>query len=376
MTPDSDHDRSMLERAARYALRSHGTAEPNPTVGCIVADEAGAIAGSGRTGPPGGPHAEIAALANAGGRAARGTMWVTLEPCNHHGRTPPCVDAVIAAGIARVVVGRRDRHAVAAGGLERLRAAGIEVEVREDVPAVRRLHAPFERAVLQTRPWLTAKWAESAAGDLIVPPGRDRRISGDRSHRMVHRERGRCDAILTGIGTILADDPRLDPRNRRSRRIPERIVLDPAFDIPTDARILGEGAGRVVIAAHPTALERRDADRRSLEDRGVAFIALTGDPVESGWPNGLSQELLADLLERLHRDRAVSHVLTEAGPGLLDLLFEADLVDAALVFTAPVEFSGAGAGTRPRRHLGAERFERVWRGDRGEDRVAWWQRSG
>ena len=373
-----DADRAMLEAAARIALRAHGEAEPNPTVGCIVHDREGRRAGAGRTRAPGGPHAEVVALAAAGDRARGGTMWVTLEPCNHHGRTPPCVDAILDAGVARVVVGRRDRHALAAGGLDRLRAAGVVVDVHEDVAAVQRLHAPFDRAILDGLPWVTAKWAETRRGDLVAPPGHDRRISGAASHRLVHRERGRCDAILTGVGTIIADDPRLDPRGPRPRRVPRRVVVDPAFDVPVDARLFHEGRGDVTIAAHATALARRAADQETLRSRGVTFLPLEGASVASGWPDGLPAGLLETVLRRLHRDHAVSHVLTEAGPGLLDALFGANLVDGALVFTAAFDFpgdpDGASARTAPRRHVEAGPFESVWRGRRGDDLVTWWHR--
>ena len=305
-------------------------------------------------------------------------MWVTLEPCNHHGRTPPCVDAILAAGIARVVVGRRDRNAIAAGGLERLRAAGVVVDVREDVVAVRRLHAPFDRAVHDDLPWVTAKWAETSAGRLVAPTGRDRRISGAASHRLVHRERGRCDAILTGVGTVVADDPRLDARSPRPRRIPMRVVIDPAFDVPRTAKLFDEGTGPVMIAAQTDALERRSTDRDRLEARGVTFLPLEGAAVESGWPSGLPAGLLLDVLRRLRRDHAATNVLTEAGPGLLDALFDSNLVDAALVFTANFDFpaeSPDGASTpRPRRRLENGPYEPIWEGRRGEDRVRWWQR--
>ncbi len=369
----------MLERAARIALRAHGEAEPNPTVGCIVADRDGVWAGSGRTSAPGGPHAEVSALAAAGERARGGTMWVTLEPCNHHGRTPPCVDAILAAGISRVVVGHRDRNAIAAGGLERLRESGVVVDVREDVVAVRRLHAPFDRAVHDDLPWVTAKWAETRAGRLVAPTGHDRRISGAASHRLVHRERGRCDAILTGVGTVVADDPRLDARSPRPRRMPIRVVIDPAFDVPRAARLFGEGAGPVMIAAQADSLERRPVDRERLERQGATFLTLDGPPVESGWPSGLPAGLLLDVLRRLRRDHAATNILTEAGPGLLEALFDSNLVDAALVFTAdfdfPAESTERASTSTPRRHLENGGYEPIWEGLRGEDRVRWWQRK-
>ena len=226
MSTSDELDRSRLEHAARLALRGHGEAEPNPSVGCVIADASGRVVSEGRTDRVGGPHAEVVALRGAGKAARGGTAWVTLEPCNHHGRTPPCVDAMIDAGVARIVIGTRDPNPVAAGGLDRLRAAGIEVVLRDDVDSVRRLHASFRHRIGTGRPWVVAKWAETADGDLVAPPGRPRTISSRASHRLVHRERGRVDAILTGIGTVLADDPRLDARVRRPRRRPIRVVVD------------------------------------------------------------------------------------------------------------------------------------------------------
>lgn len=369
MNPEADLDRDRLEQAARLALRGHGEAEPNPSVGCVIADADGRVVAAGRTEICGGPHAEVVALRAAGDAARGGTAWVTLEPCNHHGRTPPCVDALIDAGVARVVVGTRDPNPVAAGGLDRLRAAGIEVTLREDVEAVRRLHRPFTTRIATGRPWLVAKWAETADGDLIAPPGRAPTISSPASHRLVHRERGRVDAILTGIGTVLADDPRLDARVRRPRRTPCRVVVDPDLALPPTARLFSIDAGPVIVAAAADRLDTNDAARTALADRGATFLPLP--TVEGRRPDAAA---LRHLLERLARDHDVATVLTEAGPGLLGALFDADLVDAALVFTAPHRFDARTTTRPPRDRLDPARFDLVWKGDRGGDQVRWWQR--
>ncbi|MCP4937586.1 MAG: bifunctional diaminohydroxyphosphoribosylaminopyrimidine deaminase/5-amino-6-(5-phosphoribosylamino)uracil reductase RibD, partial [Phycisphaeraceae bacterium] len=273
MTVDArDHDRSMLERAVRTALRGHGEAEPNPSVGCVIADAAGRVVGEGRTTRPGGPHGEIVALRQAGTAARGGVAWTTLEPCNHHGRTPPCVDALIEAGIARLVVGSVETNEVASGGIARLRDAGIEVEIRSDVDAVRRLHAGFHRRVSTGRPWVVAKWAETFDGALATPPGVSPWISGRRALRMVHRERGRVDAILTGIGTVIADDPRLDARDVRRRRTAKRIVIDPDLQFPADAAMLRTPGGEVVIACRPEAATSNPDAVRGLEAAGARII--------------------------------------------------------------------------------------------------------
>lgn len=368
MTPAKDLDRRRLEHAARLALRGHGEAEPNPSVGCVIADATGRVIGEGRTDRCGGPHAEVVALTAAGEAARGGTAWVTLEPCNHHGRTPPCVDAMLRAGVARIVVGTRDPNPVAAGGLDRLRAAGIEVDLRDDLPQVRRLHRPFLRRLETGRPWVVAKWAETADGDLVAPPGRPRAISSPRSHRFVHRERGRVDAILTGIGTVLADDPRLDARSRRPRRTPIRVVVDPTLATPPDARLFTVETSPILIAAD----ERRTtgtAEADALREQGAVLLPLPASDTRLPDPR-----TLAALLETLARDHGVCTVLTECGPGLLGSLFDGDLVDAALVFTAPHRFDTRTTPEPPRDRLDPARFEIAWEGDRDGDQVRWWHR--
>ena len=159
--------------------------------------------------------------------------------------------------------------------------------------------------------------------------------------------------------------------------MPIRVVIDPAFDVPRTARLFDEGAGPVMIAAQADSLERRSADRDLLETRGATFLPLDGAAVESGWPSGLPAGLLTEVLRRLRRDHAVTHILTEAGPGLLDALFDSNLVDAALVFTAnfdfPAESTDRGSTSTPRRHLENGPYRPIWEGCRGEDRVRWWQ---
>ncbi|MAC19720.1 MAG: riboflavin biosynthesis protein RibD [Phycisphaerae bacterium] len=374
-------DRDLLSRAARLALRGHGHAEPNPSVGCIIADRNGRIAGRGRTQRPGGPHAEVMALRQAGDDARGGTAWVTLEPCNHHGRTPPCVEALLAAGIARIVVGTVDPNPLAAGGIARLRAAGVEVVVIDDVPAVRRLHASFLHRINASRPWIIAKWAETADGDLIAPPGLPPTISSPASHRMVHRERGRVDAILTGIGTVLADDPRLDARVSRARRNPRRVVLDPDLELPPTARMLQASDGGPVMAiTDEKAISRHPERADALRGLGVEILTIPwAAPASSDAPSRFARRLTAEgcrhLFEALARDHEVATILTEAGPGVLHGLFDHQLIDAALVFTSTERFEpSTGAPPHPRDRLDHRRFEIVWQGVRGGDAVAWWQR--
>ncbi|MDG2022029.1 MAG: bifunctional diaminohydroxyphosphoribosylaminopyrimidine deaminase/5-amino-6-(5-phosphoribosylamino)uracil reductase RibD [Phycisphaerales bacterium] len=377
-----DHDLMMLERAARRALRGHGEAEPNPSVGCVIADANGRVVGEGRTRHPGGPHAEIEAIRAAADAARGGTAWVTLEPCNHHGKTPPCVDAIIAAGIARVVVGSPESNEFASGGMARLREAGIEVVLRPDVDSVRRLHASFHGRVSTGLPWVIAKWAETHDGALSTPPGASPWISGPRSIRLVHRERGRSDAILTGIGTILADDPRLDARQVRRRRTPMRVIVDPDLDTPPTALILKTKEGPVLIACRDDDDDEHRARSERLTAAGATILPIE-DPRTTDTRGSDSRNLrgrfsagrLRSLLHRLAEDHDVATVLTECGAGLLQSLFEANLIDAALVFTAPeTGVEAKPAAPRPRDLLQLASFETIWSGLRGDDRVVWSQR--
>ena len=372
------NDRARLEQAARAALRAHGDAEPNPTVGCVIEDAEGRFVAIGRTARCGGPHAEVVALRAAGDRARGGTAWVTLEPCNHHGRTPPCVDALIEAGVRRVVVGAIDPNPAAAGGIERLRRAGVLVDVVDDVPAVRRLHAPFATRVGERRPWVVAKWAETRDGDLVAPAGRSPTISGRRSHGMVHRERGRVDAILTGIGTVIADDPRLDARSRRPRRHPHRVVVDPDLEMPESPRLAAIERGRSIVVFDRDVADRMPDRVDRIVSRGFVPMA-----VDLGRGSGDDRSFSAiprdgwlRLLQDLKRHHDVSTVMTEAGPGLLRALLPSGLVDAALVFTAPLGFEPrTGRTPTPRDLLVDAGLHLAWTGRREEDRVEWWSRA-
>ena len=239
MTVDrDDRDAELLRLAVRLALRGHGLVEPNPMVGCVVLDASGRIAGLGHHRRVGGPHAEIEALAAAGERARGGSLLVTLEPCNHQGRTGPCTEAILDSGIARMVYGEPDPNPVAGGGARRLADAGLEVVKRDDLEEVRRLNRPFMHRIRTGRPWVVAKWAQTLDGKITGGAGDGRWISSGLSRRLVHRERGCCDAILTGIGTVLVDDPLLNVRDVPSRRTPLRVVVDARLQIPLSSKLV------------------------------------------------------------------------------------------------------------------------------------------
>lgn len=320
-----------MRRALELARRGLGDVEPNPAVGAVVA-AAGRIVGEGWHARFGGPHAEVGALAEAGPAARGATLYVTLEPCCHHGKTPPCTDAIIAAGIARVVVAAGDPHpAVAGGGIARLRAAGIEVEVGLLEAEAIRLTAPFRTLVTTGRPWVIAKWATSLDGRLAGPPGADRWLSSVASRALVHELRGRVDAIVVGIGTALADDPLLTVRPDGAAvppRRPLRVVLDRAARLPLRSRlVLTAREVPVLVAVGPDA----PADR-------VAALRAAGCDVFVS-----TAETRADRFDTLLLElgaRRLTNVLVEGGAAVLAECFRAGAVDEAWAFVTPTVLGG------------------------------------
>jgi diaminohydroxyphosphoribosylaminopyrimidine deaminase/5-amino-6-(5-phosphoribosylamino)uracil reductase len=299
MTP---FEAAMARAAAASALVA-GTTSPNPPVGCVVLDAAGQVVGVGATRPPGGPHAEVVALREAGERARGGTAVVTLEPCAHRGRTPPCTDALLAAGVARVVHAVSDPNPVAAGGGDVLRAAGVEVVSGVLAEQVGRgpLRAWLHFAVTG-RPHVTWKYAASLDGRAAAADGTSRWISSAPSRAQVHDLRTSVDAIVAGTGTVVADDPRLTARDATGTLLPRqplRVVVG-VRDLPVTAAVLDDSAETVHLRTH--------------------------DP----------DEVLARLAER-----GVVDVLLEGGPGLAGAFVRAGRVDRVLAYVAPV-LLGAG----------------------------------
>lgn len=222
----------VMRRALELARQGEGYVEPNPMVGAVIVDDYLQCLGEGFHRQFGGPHAEVNALREAGARAQGATLYVTLEPCNHHGKTPPCVDAVLQAGLRRVVVGMPDPFAKVNGaGIARLREHGVAVEVGLLEAEVRRLNAPFRKLVETGIPWVHAKWAMTLDGKIAARTGHSQWISGAASRAVVHRLRGRMDAIVIGIGTALADDPLLTARPA-GPRVATRVVLDSTARLP------------------------------------------------------------------------------------------------------------------------------------------------
>ena len=316
-----------LKLAAMLALRGHGSVEPNPMVGCVIVTSPGEVVGWGYHRKLGGPHAEREALERAGGKARGSTMYVTLEPCNHTGRTPPCTEAIIAAGIKRVVFAQQDPHALARGGGERLRAAGIEA-VHAPSEFAQRVSAPFVHRIATGLPFVIAKWAQTLDGRVGTRTGESRWISSERSRRMVHRERGRVDAILSGTGTVHRDDPMLTVRHGRKRRIPRRIVLDRQLEISLDSRLLASAREApltlVCTEAAAAAAPQRIAE---LRERGAEVLpfAAAGNKLE-----------LDGLLRELSSRYDITNLLVEAGPRLLAPLIRDRLVNLLWIFVAPI----------------------------------------
>ncbi len=318
-------DRDYLRSAARLALRGHGRAEPNPLVGCVIAQRDGKVVGWGYHERCGGPHAEVHALRRAGAAAQGATAYVTLEPCNHTGRTGPCTKALIDAGIARVVIAREDPHPAASGGAARLRQAGVVVDVVDTCPEAIAVSDPFVYRQRTGLPWVIAKWAQTIDGRVATRSGQSQWISSEASRRMVHRERGRVDAILTGIGTVLQDDPLLTARGVRIRKRARRIVVDPLLKTPTTSQIALTAREVPTTIVHQSGVNDVESRAQTLGSAGAELIGIPGDQ------NSFS---LTDALRTLSERHEVTNVLVEAGPGLLSGLFEMNLVCEAWVFMA------------------------------------------
>jgi diaminohydroxyphosphoribosylaminopyrimidine deaminase/5-amino-6-(5-phosphoribosylamino)uracil reductase len=315
-------DESWMRRALELAEQGRGAVEPNPLVGALVVRD-GHLVGSGWHRRFGEAHAEVHALAGAGESARGATLYTTLEPCCHHGKTPPCADAIVAAGVARVVAALVDPFPEVAGrGIERLRAAGVEVEAGICEAEARRLNAPYLKLLATGRPWVHAKWAMTLDGKIATRSGDSRWISNEASRRRVHQLRGRVDAIVVGIGTVLADNPELTARPPGPRTA-TRVVLAGQGRLPADCLLARTARSVPTLVATATGLP---ADRRqALEALGCEVLPL---PDAHGWPE------LGALLDELGR-RRFTNVLVEGGSAVLGSLRDGGLIDEVHVFIAP-----------------------------------------
>jgi diaminohydroxyphosphoribosylaminopyrimidine deaminase/5-amino-6-(5-phosphoribosylamino)uracil reductase len=323
----------FMELALELAEGGFGRVAPNPLVGAVLV-RGGRIVATGCHQVFGGPHAEVNAITAAGDKARGATLYVTLEPCKHQGKTPPCTDAIVKAGIAKVIFGVRDRHPPASGGAEVLAAAGIDVEGPVLEERCLEINAPFFKQLATGKPMVLAKWAMTLDGKVASTQGESRWISSDASRKLVHQWRGRAGALLVGIGTVLADNPVLTCRMPELPN-PFRVILDAECRTPPGARLLEAdpekpGPARVLIYSSDGAPPER---ARALTAAGAEVIAV---------PTNAGKVSLTAVLDDLGR-RGVNLVLVEGGSEVLGSFFDAGLIDQVLVFVAPKLIGGRAA---------------------------------
>ncbi|MDU8943393.1 bifunctional diaminohydroxyphosphoribosylaminopyrimidine deaminase/5-amino-6-(5-phosphoribosylamino)uracil reductase RibD [Ovoidimarina sediminis] len=360
--------------AAALALGARGMGQvwPNPAVGCLIVRD-GRIVGRGRTAPGGRPHAEPIALAQAGEAARGATAYVSLEPCSHHGVTPPCAEALIAAGVARVVIPLEDVNPKVAGdGIARLEAAGIAVTAGVLAEAAGRDHRGFFLRMREGRPMVTLKLASSFDGRIATATGESRWITGPQARRRVHAERLRHDMVLVGGGTARADDPDLSVREMGAVRQPVRAVVSRHLNVPLDGRLIGSAAAGPVWAlvdASPGAVNE-DA-RAAWEGQGGRLIGTEAGPGGNLEPRAL--------LQTLGRE-GITRVFCEGGGALAASLLAADLVDEILGFTAGLTLGAEGQPSLGAMGIdslaGAPRYRLREVSRVGEDVLHRWERRG
>jgi diaminohydroxyphosphoribosylaminopyrimidine deaminase/5-amino-6-(5-phosphoribosylamino)uracil reductase len=334
----SDSDTKYMQMALKLAERGLDSVEPNPAVGCIIA-KANQIIGRGWHKKFGGPHAEINALEDCkslGVNPKGATMYVTLEPCSHFGKTPPCVDAIISAGLGKVVIATVDPSEHSNGaGIARLRAAGIEVETGPCQTEARLLNAPFIKFAATRRPWVMLKWAQSLDGKLGWSPSVEpkRWISNEESRKDVQRLRRRAGAVIVGVNTVLADNPFLVPRPPKGKK-PLRVVLDSFLRIRLASRLLRttKTAPVMIFTRQETILEKSAIADRIIK-KGADIV---------GYPDTHGLSNLHYLLDEL-RDRNIGEVLVEGGPSVLASFLKEQLADDVCIYFAPNILAGKGA---------------------------------
>jgi diaminohydroxyphosphoribosylaminopyrimidine deaminase/5-amino-6-(5-phosphoribosylamino)uracil reductase len=319
MSLSTDH--AFMARALRLAERGLFTTDPNPRVGCVIVRD-GEVVGEGWHVQTGAGHAEVNALAQAGEGARGATAYVTLEPCCHHGRTPPCTEALISAGVARVVVGMEDPNPQVAGnGVQVLAAAGVEVATGVLAAQAATLNPGFIRRMQTGRPFVRCKLAMSLDGRTAMASGESRWITGEAARRDVHRLRARASAVMTGIDTVLADNPSLNARLEDEVVLqPLRVVLDTRLRLPPEAKLLGLPGDMLVLTGTADASK---TDALTAQGAEVVTLPLEGDRLE-----------LAGMLQYLG-EREINEIHVEAGPTLSGALLQASLVDELVFYVAP-----------------------------------------
>jgi diaminohydroxyphosphoribosylaminopyrimidine deaminase/5-amino-6-(5-phosphoribosylamino)uracil reductase len=326
-------DERYMARALALAERGRGTTSPNPMVGALVVDDEGVVVGRGSHGFAGGPHAEVLALADAGPLARGATLYCTLEPCSHTGRTGPCAPQVAAAGIRRAVLAMEDPNPLVSGrGLGYLRDRGVEVALGVLEPAARRLNAPFLTGIRYHRPHVTMKVALSADGRVALDGGRPIRLTGEVADRRIHRDRAEVDAIAIGSGTLLQDDPRLTPRGAFRRRPLVRVVLDRRLRTPPGSRLLSTlASGPVIIVT--------GAERAAAAPDRVDALRRAGASVEA-IPD--AAPIFEEAALRRLADSGTTSVVLEGGPTVHRAFWDRGLVDRVQMYVAPRAIGGDG----------------------------------
>jgi diaminohydroxyphosphoribosylaminopyrimidine deaminase/5-amino-6-(5-phosphoribosylamino)uracil reductase len=317
-----DRDKFFMERALRLAEKGVGSTSPNPMVGAVLVKD-GEIIGEGFHKKAGEPHAEVLALKQAGERARGAELFVTLEPCSHYGRTPPCVQAIIKAGVIGVVAAMEDPNPLVSGrGIKMLEEAGIQVRVGVMEERARKLNEVFIKYITTKKPFVVGKIAQSLDGKIALSSGISRWITGEPARIRAHELRSRYDAVMVGIGTVLADDPLLTCRLPGREKDPVKIVVDSTLKIPVNARLF-QDSGKVIIAA------TQKADRQKMR----VLKQLGADIIETE-SNGGDMVNLPQLFEILGT-MGITGVLVEGGSRLLASLSKEELLDKLIIFVAP-----------------------------------------
>jgi diaminohydroxyphosphoribosylaminopyrimidine deaminase/5-amino-6-(5-phosphoribosylamino)uracil reductase len=322
----ADHD--VMGQALQLAARGLFTTTPNPRVGCVIVKD-GAVVGTGWHEKAGFPHAEVIALREAGERARGATLYLNLEPCSHHGRTPPCVDAIVAAGVRRVVAAMQDPNPKVSGaGFAKLRAVGISVDIGLMEDEARELNVGFVSRMSRGRPWVRLKIAASLDGRTALASGKSQWITGEAARADGHRWRARACAVLTGFGTVRDDNPQLNVRGIETPRQPLKIVVDSKLETSPAARLLAGGNALIVGAVE-------DAKKIAAFKGAGAEVAII--------PNDRGKVELFELMQELGR-RELNEIHVEAGTRLNGSLLQAGVVDELLVYVAPSLIGDSGRG--------------------------------
>lgn len=362
-------DSRFMRLALALGRRGQGNCWPNPAVGCVIA-QGGRIVGRGWTRPGGRPHAEVVALAQAGSAARGATAYVSLEPCAHHGRTPPCAEALVAAGVGRVVTALSDPDPRVAGrGHAILRAAGIAVTEGVEAAAARRDHAGFLSRITRGRPMVTLKLAASLDGRIATASGESRWITGDEARRRVHAQRMAHDAVLVGGGTARADDPLLTVRDMGAAHQPVRVIAARKLDLPEGGRLAGSLDEAPLWLLHDPAQTRADAVAR-WQDLGARLIAV---------PAGGDRQLDPAAMLAALGEAGLTRVYCEGGGALAASLLATGLVDDLVVFSAGLALGAEGRPALGALGLGAlaeaPRFRLIRSEPAGGDVMSLWTRG-